>query len=149
MASFAVPMSTKVDNRPSKDRHFQCWVTKAAMTQAQAVETIIAILEHAQARTAMFMHDADRVDVVKGFISGFNVAWRIMGYSISQEVYDAVITQRGWKRSGSRAELLSQKTNKNMKDSGMSDAEVIQELFAIEIDCWKITRGELQPEQKR
>ena len=133
-------MSAKADNCTSKDRHFQCWVTKVAMTQAQAIETIIATLEHAQARTAMFMHNADRVEVVNGFISGFNVAWRRMGYSISQEVYDAVFTQRGWYRFENRAELLSQKTGKNMKESGMSDAEIIQELFAIEIDCWKTLR---------
>ena len=118
------------------DRHFQCRF-QSAMTQAQAIETIIATLEHAQARTAMFMHNADRVDVVEGFISGFNVAWRRMGQSISQEVYNAVFTQRGWYRFENRAELLSQKTGKNMKESGMSDTEIIQELFAIEIDCWK------------
>ncbi len=131
-------MSVKADNHTSKDLHFQCRAN--AMTPAETIEIIIDTLEHAQARTAMFMHDADRVEVVNGFISGFNVAWRRMGYNISQVIYDAVFAQRGWYRFENRAELLSQKTKKNMKDSGMSDAEIIHELFAIEIDSWKTLR---------
>ena len=118
------------------------------MTQAQAIKIIIETLEHAQARTAMFMYNADRVDVVEGFISGFNVAWRRMGYSISQVVCDGVFAQRGWYRFENRAELLSMKTGKNMRDSSMTDAEIIHELFAIEIDCWRSLRDTVHSEKQ-
>lgn len=101
------------------------------------VGAIVLTLEHAHVRPAMFMHDAGRLEVVESFLSGFNAACTALGYSPSKETFEAVFTGRGWKRFENRAELLSEKTGKNRKDSGMSDAEIINELFAIEMECWK------------
>ena len=101
------------------------------------VEGIVSTLEHAQRRPAMFMYDAGRVVVVTSFLSGFGTACSALGHSYSKQTFEAIFDQRGWKRFGNRAELLSKKTGKNMKDSGMSDAEIINELFSIEIECWK------------
>lgn len=110
------------------------------MTQAQAIETIIATLEHTQARPAMYMHNAQDLEAAQGFLDGFSTPCMRLGYGYGQKVQATIFTQRGWYRAENRAELLSQKTGKNMKESGMSDAEIIQELFAIEIDCWKTLR---------
>jgi hypothetical protein len=101
------------------------------------VEAIVSTLEHAQVRPAMFMHDAGRVETVESFLDGFDTACQTLGYSYSKQTFEVVFTRRGWKRFENRAELLSERIGKNMKDSGMSDAEIINELFAIQIECWK------------
>ena len=116
------------------------------MTHAEAIETIIDTLERVQIEPTLFMQGGDLPEVVDGYINGFEFACQELGYIY--KTYEVVIAQRGWKRFDDRVELLSQKTGENMKEGGMSDAEIIHELFAISIDCWKITRDGLQPEQQ-
>ena len=110
------------------------------MIRTEAIETIIATLEHAQARPVMFTSSAVSVEAMTSFINGFGLACLKLGYRYNRETYEAAFTQRGWCRFENRAEPLSEKSGKNMKDTGMSDNEIIHELFAIEIDCWKILR---------
>ena len=45
------------------------------------ITAIVSILEHALARPAMHMHDADHVEAVEGFLSGFNTACQALGHS--------------------------------------------------------------------
>ena len=78
-----------------------------------------------------------KVGTVEHFLNGFNTACYALGHSYGRQNFETVIARRGWERHGSRAELLSKKTGKNIKDSGVSDAGVTGELFAIEIECWK------------
>lgn len=105
-----------------------------------SVEAIVFALEHAKERLGMYMHPQD-VKSVLGFLAGFQVSCRAFGYNYDGRIFEKVYTRRGWERRGSLVELVSQKTGLNMNDGGMSEQEIIAELFAIEIECWREVPG--------
>ncbi len=111
----------------------------------KSVEQIISVLEHAKERPGMYTLNSQEVDNVKNFLAGFQVACDTLGYGYGLRAASKVRTRRGWERWGSSAELVSQKTGMNMKDSGMSEQETVAELFAIEIECWREVPGVSTP----
>ncbi len=107
------------------------------------IEAIISTLDHALNRPGNFMLGDGKPATAEHFLSGFNTACHALGLSYGRQAFETVIAKRGWGRVGDRAELISALSGKSIKDTGTSDREIVAELFAIEIDCWKSVTEQL------
>ena len=107
-----------------------------------SVAAIISRLEHAKERLPMYTSNGGRLDCARSFLDGFDTACVTLGCGYGKDTRNTVLNRRGWERRGSLAELVSRETGLNMKDSGMSEQEIITELFAIEIECWREVPGQ-------
>lgn len=65
------------------------------------------------------------------FLEGFSVATSIFGCKPSTEITKEVYETRGW-------EFLAAWPHEEMKNKGMKEEEIIDELFQIEIESWKL-----------
>ena len=97
------------------------------MSRDQA-EIIVATLERVRQRPGMYV--AAELPAVVNFLAGFYVGCSVAGVSAPTDgLDDTVVVERGWKVS-SLGPLLS------MKERGLSDEAILDELLAIEIEIW-------------
>jgi hypothetical protein len=89
-----------------------------------------AILEMVWAHPASFLGRADDPQRAETFIDGFRLACQAFGHDGDPEAFRAVWKARGWERRGTP--LVRQ-----MRERGMSESEIVQELLAIEVAYWR------------
>lgn len=93
------------------------------------IERIIEILRSARGRKAMYLGTAD-VASAEDFLNGFQVGCFACGQDIPPEIRERVTTERGWRWSAMGPIV-------QMRERGLTEEEIIDELFAIEIEAWE------------
>jgi hypothetical protein len=85
-------------------------------------------LDHIRKRPLMYF--SDQVPAVVNFLEGFTTAW-VMLYPVSDfySIREQVIREHGWEQS---ATPIWQQ----MKERGMDDAAIIDEMLAIYYEIW-------------
>lgn len=94
------------------------------------VQRIIEVLESACARKRMYLSEVT-VSSTMNFLGGFSVAAGIFGHQPSVEIMKKAWEGRGW-------EFLATGPLAEMKSKGMTEDEIIEELFQLEIQTWKL-----------
>lgn len=103
------------------------------MTSTQ-IRSLIELLEAARQRPGMYIGAAEPARV-ESFVLGIQVACCVLGEDASpgltaNELKRQVISERGWK-------WPVQGLVFHLRQRGLSDAQIVDELFAIELECWK------------
>jgi hypothetical protein len=94
---------------------------------------IIEILRSARDRKAMYLGTVD-VPSAENFLNGFQVGCFACGPDVPLEVRERVTTARGWGWSAKRP-------IEEMRERGLNEEEIVDELFAIEIAAWEAYSG--------
>jgi hypothetical protein len=94
---------------------------------------IIEILRSARDRKAMYLGTVD-VPSAENFLNGFKVGCFACGRDVPLEVRERVTTKRGWVWS-------AKSPIEEMKEQGLTEEEIVDELFAIEIAAWEACNG--------
>ena len=98
------------------------------------VAEIIEVLESMRNRKSMYLRTIDTA-AAENYRNGFHLACWILGYDIirtERNYYEKVVTGRGWDYRAAEGLPLDE-----MKKSGLSDEQIVDEILAIEIDVWK------------
>jgi hypothetical protein len=101
--------------------------------EARMFGRIIEILGNARSRKAMYFGTVD-VPSAEDFLNGFQVGCFACRRDIPLEVRERVTTARGWGWSAKRP-------IEEMRERGMTEEEIVDELFAIEISAWEACNG--------
>jgi hypothetical protein len=107
------------------------WIDYANSTEV--LDNILATLAHIKKRP--FMHVYPNAEAAINFLHGFNAGCSTAGYRIShtpETPYQAIIEARGWPFYAGRPIT-------EMRNAGMTEEQIIQELVEIEILTWKAT----------
>src|SRR5258707_2306143 len=97
------------------------------MKHAQ-IKNIIIHLEDVRARTGLWV--ATMLDIIP-YINGFNSACWTLGLKGGyDDIYREVVLQRGW-------EWTAHGALPSMRERGLDDAAIADELLVIEIEAWK------------
>ena len=91
---------------------------------------IIGQLENVHKRPALFIGRKDDVDGVINFLQGFLAACDSLGFRYSRDINRQVIIESDWE-TGAEGVWLQ------MRQKGMSEEEIVQELLRLEIKCWQ------------
>ncbi len=91
---------------------------------------IIGQLENVHKRPALFMGKKDDVAGAVNFLQGFLTACDALGFGYSRDISRQVIVENDWE-PGSQGVWLQ------MREKGMSEADIVQELVRIEIRSWQ------------
>jgi hypothetical protein len=94
---------------------------------------IIEILRSARHRKAMYLGTVD-VPSAENFLNGFQVGCFACGQDIPLEIRERVTTARGWGWS-------AKGPIEEMRERGLTEEEIVDELFAIEIAAWEACNG--------
>jgi hypothetical protein len=94
---------------------------------------IIEILRSARDRKAMYLGTVD-VPSAENFLNGFKVGCFACGRDVPLEVRARVTTKRGWVWS-------AKGPIEEMRERGLTEEEIVDELFAIEIAAWEACNG--------
>lgn len=91
---------------------------------------IIGQLENVHKRPALFIGRKDDVDGVINFLQGFLAACDALGFRYSRDINRQVIIESDWE-TGAEGVWLQ------MRQKGMSEEEIVQELLRLEIKGWQ------------
>lgn len=95
-------------------------------------------LEKVAARPQMFVSPFD-FQTLKSFLDGFTLGYLLakgdLEFSDKIPVWKYVVEKRGWK-------VNSLGIEKEMREKGNSEKEILEETLQIEIDVWKILESE-------
>jgi hypothetical protein len=94
---------------------------------------IIEILRSARHRKSMYLGTVDVPSAVD-FLNGFQVGCFACGQDVPLEIRERVTTARGWEWSAKRP-------IDEMREQGLTEDEIVDELFAIEIAAWEACNG--------
>ena len=86
-------------------------------------------LEAIRKRPRMYIGEVDAA-LMDAFLTGFDRAYWILGYVISNSFHQQIIETRGWEYSA--LGIMRQMRQKNW-----SESEIVEELLVIEIETWK------------
>ncbi len=92
-------------------------------------ERILEILRSARSRKAMYLGTVD-VPSAECFLNGFVVGCFACGRDLPLEIHEQVTIARGWTWSAARP-------IDEMRERGLTEEQVVDELFAIEIAAWE------------
>jgi hypothetical protein len=67
---------------------------------------------------------------VRDTLAGFRLGCAACGAEVPLDIWQAVVTGRGW-------QVLSARFEGQFYDRGLSESQVIDEMLAIEIEGWK------------
>jgi hypothetical protein len=97
------------------------------------VGRIIEILGSARQRKAMYLGTVD-VASAEQFLKGFQVGCFACNLDVPLEIRERVTTARGW-RWNAKGPIAE------MRERGLNEADIVDELFAIEIAGWEALKG--------
>lgn len=97
------------------------------MNQIQ-INAIIQLLERVKSRP--FAYISPSFESAISFIEGVTQAASVLGIVKSEEMYIDAIRSKGWTYTNFRP-------IEQMKQKGLDDQQIINELFDIEIQVWK------------
>jgi hypothetical protein len=112
-----------IQNRDLTTKPLEVWMSRR----------IIEILKSARDREAMYLGTVD-VPSAENFLNGFQVGCFACGRDLPLEVRERVTTARGWSWSAKRP-------IDEMRERGLNEEEIVDELFAIEIAAWEVWNG--------
>lgn len=92
-------------------------------------ERILEILRSARSRKAMYLGTVD-VPSAESFLNGFEVGCFACGRDLPLEIREQATTARGWTWSAARP-------IDEMRQRGLTEEQVVDEFFAIEIAAWE------------
>jgi hypothetical protein len=98
------------------------------------VRRILQILKSARQRKAMYLPNVD-VASAETFLSGFEIGCSACGFEVPLEVRKRVTTLRGW-------EWRATSPVDQMRERGVDEERIVEELFALEIAAWEMCRGD-------
>lgn len=91
---------------------------------------VIEVLESARRRKPMYLAPVS-VDSAVHLLYGFNLAFFTMGLQISHATRQQAYIRHGWR-------YTALGVWETMRKKGMSEEAIVDELFALEIEAWKI-----------
>jgi hypothetical protein len=94
-----------------------------------SVDRVLEILRSARHRKSMYL-DSIELGAAVNFLNGFKVACFACGLEVPLKIQKQVTIERGWKWNALGA-------IKEMQEAGLSEEQVVDELFAIEISGWE------------
>ena len=93
------------------------------------IDRIVEHLENVRQRPLMFIGEL-YAEAIHTYLFAFTAGCRICGRDRPQDHYWKVYETRGWK-------MNSLGLYKSMRDAGMPEAAVVDELIVIEIEAWR------------
>src|SRR5262245_16180737 len=99
----------------------------------QPLEKLLQLLQRLQQNTEMFLYPLT-LPSLENYLNGFRGACAACGFEANRKLRQQVIEKRGWKFSA--AGPAGQ-----MKEKGMTEAAMMSELIAIEIELLQKLRG--------
>lgn len=98
----------------------------------QQIDKIVKYLETVKTHPQMYM--AEGIPSIFSFLDGFRVACASFGIELLDQQYRGIFCevneQRGW-------EYLAEPLWEQMKNSGLSNEEITQEMLAVYIEVWR------------
>ncbi len=91
---------------------------------------IIGQLENVHKRPALFIGRKDDVKSAVNFLQGFLTACDALGFGYSRDIGRQVIVENDWEPSSQGVWL-------QMREKGMHEEEIVQELVRMEIRSWQ------------
>lgn len=106
------------------------------MNQQEAIARLIERLKHVIKRPTMYM-GAATYDAVNVFIYGFSCAYDAVGVSLTLDLRRQATNSCGWVFSSARGA-------DQMREQGLSEEQIVQELLLIEIKMLEIVAEGLE-----
>jgi hypothetical protein len=97
------------------------------------VYRILEILRSARQRKPMYIQPVD-VAAAENFLAGFHVGCFACGLEVPFEIRERVTIERGWPWYAARP-------IKEMRERGLNEEQIVDELFAMEIAGWEKRGG--------
>ncbi len=97
------------------------------------VDRILEILRSARQRKPMYIQPVDLV-AAENFLTGFQIGCAACGLEVPHETREGVTIERGWPWYAARP-------IKEMREQGLTEEQIIDELFAMEITGWEMRNG--------
>lgn len=94
-----------------------------------SVGRILEILRSARQRKSMYLGRTE-VGTAETFLNGFKVGCFACGLEVPFKIQEQVTIERGWKWNALGP-------INEMREAGLSEEQVVDELFAIEISGWE------------
>jgi hypothetical protein len=101
--------------------------------QSGQVDRLLSILRSARQRKPMYFQPVD-VETAENFLNGFRVGSLACGIEIPLSIQERATNERGWKWNALGP-------LKEMRERGLDDDQIVDELFAIEIRAWEMHKG--------
>jgi len=99
--------------------------------QTPPIPELIRWLRHFGNRPALYIRPVD-VATAQSFLEGVNFCVQVLTGPFSRGELDAVVVSRGWRVSASPLPPPEESLERQMRQRGMRDAEIIAELAEIE-----------------
>jgi hypothetical protein len=96
------------------------------------VDRILEILGSARERKPMYLGTVD-VASAESFLNGFLIGCFACGLEVPLEIQEQATIERGWPWYASRP-------IPEMRERGLSEEQIVDELFAIQIAAWEMCR---------
>ncbi len=106
------------------------------MNRQDTIKKLIENLEHVIKYPTMYMGRATW-DAVNIFIYGFSCAYGAMGVPLTLDIRRQATNSRGW-------EFTSIRGADQMREQGLSEEQIVQELLLIEIKILELVAGRLE-----
>lgn len=106
------------------------------MNQRDIINKLIKNLEHVLKRPTMYLGTVTW-DAANIFIYGFSCAYGAMGVPLTLDIRRQATNSRGW-------EFTSIRGADKMREQGLSEEQIVQELLLIEIKMLELVAGGLE-----
>ena len=104
---------------------------RSIMQQATSIAELIRLLRHLGARPGLYICPVD-VQNAQSFLGGVSFCVQVLTGPFSPEELGAAVVSRGWRVSSRPVAPPEQWLESQMRQRGMSDAEIIAELAEID-----------------
>jgi hypothetical protein len=94
----------------------------------KSASEVIEFIDAIRTRKHMYFREVN-ADAVENFVSGFLLGLSALGVDFNWPIWNAVAEERGWK-----AESVAKNTLTLMRESGMTDAAIVEEQFVILVE---------------
>jgi hypothetical protein len=114
--------------------HVLHWAWTPVASDPTVLETLVRVLEAARKHPGMYFGEPN-VEVLQGFLHGVRVGAGLVDYRITHtpdSPFHTLVEARGWPYSA-RSPAFA------MRERGLSEQEIVDELLQIEILAWKAT----------
>jgi hypothetical protein len=98
------------------------------------VDHILDILRSARQRKPMYLQSVN-IAAADNFLSGFKIGCFACGLEVPVEIRERVTIERGW-------QWYAALPITEMRERGLSEEQIVDELFAIEIAAWEKCKGD-------
>lgn len=104
---------------------------KTILVNNAQIANIVELLEAIRHRPGMYFGNVELARV-EGFLFGFEMACPTLGHSFPHGLKWKIVEERRWQWPARGLSLSG-----FLEERGLSDAQIVDELLAVEIECWK------------